>query len=155
MLIPKEIDLLSYKTHLRVEFRDDRQKIFDPIRKKWYILQPEEFVRQLVLTHLSRTLNYPLKRIGVERQLIVDGLKKRFDIVVYNNNAHPLILIECKAPESNISEHVAMQIAQYNKTLQADFLWITNGSKNLYYKMDYNEKKTLPVRAMPNYIMSA
>ena len=151
MPIARNIDLLKYQSFLEIETRQDQRKIFDPIRKRWYILQPEEFVRQLVILYLNKSLNYPLKRIAVERQLTVHQLKKRFDLVVYDHTAKPLILIECKSPKGKIDERVALQISQYNLSLSANYLWITNGEKNLFYKMDYASNHAKSIERLPSY----
>ncbi|MEE9371427.1 MAG: type I restriction enzyme HsdR N-terminal domain-containing protein [Saprospiraceae bacterium] len=145
----KNINLLAYKQYLKLEIRDDRQKVFDPIRKRWFVMLPEEFVRQLIILFIIKNLNFSDKRIAVEKQLIVDGLRKRFDIVVFDKQAQPYILVECKAPEVSISDDVALQIAQYNKTLKAQYLWLSNGSQNLFYKMDYNAHKALAIVSIP------
>ena len=151
MPIARNIDLLKYQSFLEIETRQDQQKVFDPIRKRWYVLQPEEFVRQLVILYLNESLNYPLKRIAVERQLTVHQLKKRFDLVVFDHTAKPLILIECKSPKGKIDERVAFQISQYNLSLSANYLWITNGEKNLFYKMDYASNQAKSIERLPSY----
>jgi hypothetical protein len=151
MSLSDSIDLLEYSDRLRLRTIEGVQKVLDPIRKKWYVLQPEELVRQLVITFLHQNLYYPLTLIGVEKQLVINNMKKRFDLVVYDNNASPMILIECKSPRSKINEKNAMQIAQYNLALKAKYLWLSNGVSNFFYSMDYEEKKAIPIEMIPTF----
>ncbi|HWB62923.1 MAG TPA: type I restriction enzyme HsdR N-terminal domain-containing protein, partial [Chitinophagales bacterium] len=73
---------------------------------------------------------YPPGLIAVERGLELNGLRKRFDVVVFNNTGKPVLLVECKAPEEPLNEKVFEQIARYNQTLDADYLWVSNGTHN-------------------------
>lgn len=146
-----EINLLEYQHLLQIGEKEGRKKIYDSIRKKWYVLTPEEYVRQLVLAHLTTTLAYPMGRIAVEKQLIINEMKKRFDIVIYDEHASPYILIECKAPRETINERTAMQIATYNQSLKATFLWLTNGADNLYFEMDYEGTLAKSIGSLPSY----
>jgi len=99
--------------------------LYDPIRKKWYVYTPEEWVRQHVICHLL-SLGYPEKSIAVEKKLLVNGLLKRFDLLVYHQ-AEPLLLCECKAPDVKLSNETWHQAMRYNTVLQVPFLLITNG----------------------------
>ncbi len=145
------IDLLQHKDVLKIRQIGEKQKIFDPIRKKWYVLRPEEFVRQLVIVHLNAVLAYPLTLIGIEKQLQVHGMTRRFDLVVFDKKALPHILIECKSPKEKLNEGAALQIANYNIELNARYLWLSNGKENLFYYMDYDAKGAKPIADIPKY----
>ncbi len=102
--------------------------IFCMIRKRWIILTPEEWVRQNFLQYLIETMKYPASLIAVEKQLILGELKKRFDMVVYDKNTMPFMIVECKEMNVSLSESVLQQVLRYNTNIQAKFLIITNGS---------------------------
>jgi len=106
---------------------EGKTSVFDPVRKKWVILTPEEHVRQLILQHLIVATVYPLSLIAVEKTITVGKLKKRFDIVVYNREHKPWMLIECKAPEVPVSEKTLHQLLSYQSTVQCSYWLLTNG----------------------------
>lgn len=123
------------KYNFRTEEREGKQFIFDEIRRKFVILSSEEWVRQHILQYLVGEKHYPKKLIAVERGIELNGLQKRFDVVVFDNSGKPRMLIECKAPEEKLNEKVFDQIARYNLTLQVDYLWVTNGTLNYCAKL--------------------
>ncbi len=128
---------------------DDKTFIFDIVRKKWIVFTPEEQVRQYCIRYLTATLLVPLSFISVEKSLTINGLKKRYDIVVYNKILKPVLLAECKAETEVLDEKVCKQIAIYNLQLQVPYLWISNGIKNYYFSL--NENKILQIPALPFY----
>lgn len=109
------------KTENNIEF------IFCIVRKRWYIITPEEWVRQNFLLYLHHTLGYSLQIIAVEKQIKLAELKKRFDIVIYKNTK-PFIIIECKELNVQLSDETITQVLRYNAILQAPYVVITNGS---------------------------
>lgn len=90
-------------------------------------MTPEEHVRQYVLHYLIEGMQYPKSLISVEKQIKVGHLYKRFDIVVYNRQHQPWMLIECKAPEILISETTLFQLLNYQRTIQCNYWVLTNG----------------------------
>ena len=123
--------------------------IFCMIRKRWVLLTPEEWVRQNFLLWLTESLFYPASLIAVEKQLLLGDLKKRFDIVVYNNNAKAFMLVECKEMNVPLSENVLRQALRYNTMLQADWLVITNGSNCVAFKKDGDHFQ--PAEQIPSF----
>lgn len=121
------IDLLSRKHHLTLVQKDGREYVYDGIRKKYVVLQPEEFVRQLVVIWLIHDQKVHRNRIQVEKELIINGLRRRFDIIIYDRNIQPYVLIECKAPDVALNQAVFDQVAVYNMAVHAPFLLVTNG----------------------------
>jgi hypothetical protein len=117
-------------------FREDKglKQLFDPVRKKHVSLTPEEWVRQHVL-HYLLSKGYPASLIAIERGIEVNDTQKRFDIVVYDRNAMPLIIVECKAQDEPINQNVIMQIAAYNLKLKARYFWMTNGEVNYFIRL--------------------
>src|SRR3989339_1264565 len=131
---------LNYPQYqFRLEETDGKIKIFDELRKLWLILTPEEWVRQHVVKYLIQEKKYPASLIAIEAGIEVNKLKKRCDIVVFDNTGTPKMIVECKAPEIKITQKVFDQIASYNMKLKVDFLLITNGLKNFCCEIDYEK----------------
>jgi len=101
--------------------------IFDEIRKQWILLTPEEWVRQNFIQYLIQVKQYPAALIAVEKEIKLGELKISFDIVVYNTNTQPWMLVECKEMKVALTELVLNQVLRYNSILQASYLVITNG----------------------------
>ncbi|MBF4472093.1 type I restriction enzyme HsdR N-terminal domain-containing protein [Flavobacterium sp. HJJ] len=135
----------------RFKNSENKVSIFDEIRKKFIILTPEEWVRQHVVRFLLEQKKYPKSLINVEKVLMVNGLRKRYDVVVFNPNGTIFILIECKAPEVKISQAVFDQIARYNMTMEAQFLMVTNGLNHYFCLMDFENEKYEFLKELPNY----
>ncbi len=121
-------------------FREEHgaKMVFDPVRKKYVALTPEEWVRQHILHYLMER-GYPASLIAIERGIEVNGLMRRFDIVVYGRDSRPLILVECKAQEEPLDHHVLMQAVAYNLTVQARYLWLTNGKHTYFIRLSDGE----------------
>jgi hypothetical protein len=111
----------------RFKEENGKEMIFDFIRKQWLLLNEEEWVRQNFIQFLVQELKYPLELIAVEKEIQLGDLKKRFDILVYDRDHKPWMLIECKAGEINLDEKVLFQVLRYNISIPASFLVITNG----------------------------
>jgi hypothetical protein len=111
--------------------------MYDGIRKKYVVLQPEEFVRQLVIVWLIHDQKVHRNRIQVEKELMINGLRRRFDIIVYDRNIQPHVLIECKAPDIALNQAVFDQVAVYNMVVHAPFLLVTNGVRAFLASMQH------------------
>ncbi|WP_461532852.1 type I restriction enzyme HsdR N-terminal domain-containing protein [Sinomicrobium sp.] len=135
----------------RFKNRENKTYIFDSIRKKFVQLQPEEWVRQHVVQFLITEKNYPVSLINVERELRVNGLKKRYDVVVYSPLGEITLIVECKAPSVEISQQTFDQIARYNLALNGQFLMITNGIRHYFCRMDYQQEKYIFLPDIPVY----
>jgi len=107
-----------------------KDKIFDPFRKKWVILTPEEWVRQNLLQYLVQVVHYPAALIAVEKSIQLGELTKRFDILVYKNEK-PWMIIECKEANEKISDKTITQLFQYQQVLEAVFLIASNGHETV------------------------
>lgn len=138
----------------RFKNSENKVSIFDAIRKKFIILTPEEWVRQHVVQFLLEEKKYPKSLINVEKVLWVNGLRKRYDVVVFNPDGTIFLLIECKAPEVKISQAVFDQIARYNMTLEAEFLMVTNGLNHYFCLMDFEKEKYEFLKELPHYTES-
>lgn len=134
-------------------FKNSENKvfIFDEIRKKFILLTPEEWVRQHVIQFLLAEKKYPKSLINVEKALNVNGLRKRYDVVVFNPNGSIFILVECKSPEIKTAQATFDQIARYNMSLKAQFLMVTNGHNHYFCQMDFENEKYEFLKELPNY----
>jgi hypothetical protein len=116
----------------------DAVRVFDPVRRKWLVLTPEEWVRQHVLNHLMHDLGCPASLVALEHTITLNDLTKRADIVVHGNDAKPLLLVECKAPEVRMDQKVFEQAARYNLVFRVRFLLVTNGLTHYCCQVDPN-----------------
>ncbi len=121
--------------------RDNKLLIFDELRKKFMILTPEEWVRQNFAMYLINELKYPRGLIKSESGLKYNQLKKRTDIVVYDHEGRPFMVVECKAPEIAISQKTFNQVAEYNSVLRARYVAITNGLRHFCCGIDHRSRK--------------
>ncbi|MAD97344.1 MAG: restriction endonuclease subunit R [Flavobacteriaceae bacterium] len=135
----------------QLKSNENKTLIFDKLRKKYVVLTPEEWVRQHFVHYLLESKKYPISLIAIEKQLTLNGLKKRFDILIFSPSGAPHIIVECKAPEVAISQATFDQIAQYNMTLQAEFLIVTNGIQHYCFQKDSEEKKYNFLSEIPPY----
>ncbi|KAA2241455.1 type I restriction enzyme HsdR N-terminal domain-containing protein [Chitinophaga agrisoli] len=106
---------------------DNKELIFDQYRKKYVTLTPEEWVRQNFLNYLVKSLRYPSVLIGIEKEIYLGELKKRCDIVVYNRQMQPWMIVECKEMNVPLTLLTVEQIVRYHMVLRAVYLVITNG----------------------------
>ncbi len=133
-----QLNFPSYE--FRIERKEDSLKIYDAFRRRWVVLTPEEWVRQHVLAFLVQTKNYAASLIAVERSLVFNTRRKRFDILVFDKQAKPFMLVECKAPEVALSEETLMQVCTYNTVFKVPYLFISNGLSHLLFSLNEQEK---------------
>lgn len=146
---PIDFDLLDYREKLLVRKEGDQRHVFDIVRKKWLLLTSEEFVRQLFIHHFISTLNIPKSWISIEKGLMVHGVHRRYDILIFDQNTEPFILVECKAPSVQISQSVFDQIVEYNMTLNVPYLVITNGLSHYCCQIDHNHQSFKFMSTLP------
>lgn len=139
------------KFEFRFKSNENKVSIFDEIRKKFIIFQPEEWVRQHCVQYLIQYKNYPKSLINVEKELKVNGLSKRYDIVVFNPDGSINLIVECKSYKIKIDQTTFDQIARYNLTLNANYLMVTNGINHYYCRMDFKNERYEFLRDIPSY----
>jgi hypothetical protein len=140
------IKLIYPKDKPNIKTENEKEFIFCIIRKRWFIITPEEWVRQNFILYLIVNLQYPAALISVEKQLILSEVKKRFDLVVYKNGL-PYMIVECKEMNVPLSENTISQVLNYNSVIQAPYVVVTNGSYCAGFFRKENrfiEIKTLP-----------
>ena len=136
---------IEFKTKLV----DGNIQVFDIVRKKYFKLTAEEWVRQHFIHYLNLDRNYPLGLMGIEKVIKYNGLRTRADIVLYDNHGSAYMLVECKAPNINITKDTFDQVAKYNFNLKVKYLVVTNGLKHFCCEMNYIEKKISFLNQIP------
>jgi hypothetical protein len=143
---------LNFPTYsFRFKNSENKRLIFDGIRKKFVVLQPEEWVRQHCVQYLIQVKNYPISLINVEKELKINTLRKRYDIVVFNPDGSIHLIVECKAPKITIDQTTFDQIARYNLKLNATYLMVTNGINHYYCQMDFENERYEFLKDIPDY----
>jgi len=137
--------------NFRIKNQNDKQFIFDTQRRKFVSLTPEEWVRQHFIRFLIEEKKFPAARIAIEKQLNINGMKKRCDAIVYDEYAKPLVLIEFKAPEVPITQATFDQAVVYNLKLNVSFFIISNGLQHYACKIDLKEGKYLFFEEIPDF----
>ncbi|MBD3890908.1 MAG: hypothetical protein ACI9NI_000341 [Olleya marilimosa] len=135
----------------RFKNNENKVSIFDVIRKRFMVLQPEEWVRQHCVHYLIEVKKYPISLINVEKELKVNDLKKRYDIVIFNTDGSIHLIVECKAPKIEIKQNTFDQIARYNLALNATYLMVTNGLNHYYCSMDFKAEQYHFLKDIPEY----
>lgn len=125
--------------------------IFDVIRKKYIILTPEEWVRQHFIHYLIAELHYPKALVKIEGGLMYNQLKKRSDILVFDREGKPWMVVECKSPDLKLSESTLRQASAYNATLKARYLTVSNGLAHYCAATDWDLGKTTLLERLPEY----
>jgi hypothetical protein len=139
----------SYK--FRLKNSENKTLIFDEIRKKFVVLQPEEWVRQHCIKFLIEEKKYPRSLINVEKTLQINGMNKRYDIVIYNPDGTIFLIVECKSFKIKINQNTFDQIARYNLALRSQYLMITNGIEHYYCNIDFQNKSYRFLKEIPNF----
>ena len=119
----------------------ERQTIWDPLRKKEVALTPEERVRQWCIGVLNTSLGVPMHMMMSEAGFKLGGKQFRADILVYDRVARPLVVVECKRPEVELTQEVLDQAVRYNMVLNVKYMIITNGTKTYILKREENGYK--------------
>lgn len=148
MANPISIQYSDYPIETREEF--GREQVFDPLRKKWVVLTPEEWVRQNWI-HWLLEQGVPSARIKVEHMLIVLSQSRRADLVVFDRDFNPWMILECKAPEIRLSQAVFDQVARYNLTLQVPYLIVSNGESTYGCRIDYRASTYRFLDTLPDF----
>ena len=146
--LPK-LNLPTYQAKIRVI--EEKNEIWDPARKKYVSLIPEEWVRQNFINYLTENLNYPLSLIKVEGSIVYNQKSKRPDVVIFSNIGKPQMIIECKATDVKISKQVFEQISIYNKVITAPYLVVTNGLIHFCCRQNFNTNDISFLDHIPTY----
>ncbi len=149
-----DIDLYDQRENLETRVANGVTQIFCLVRKTWMTLSPEEVVRQLFILYCINEVSFSLALISVEKSITVNQLTRRYDIVLHDRQAAPYILVECKAPHVPIDQAVLRQATQYNTTLTAPYLIVTNGIMTYGFGIDHEEQSFSAIDQMPDLPVS-
>ena len=144
-----QLNLPAFEHKIKKE--QDKLYIYDPIRRKYLLLSPEEWVRQHFVHYLIQELNYPRGLITTEAGLKYNQLQRRTDIVVFDRQGNPYLIVECKAPQVAISQKAFNQVAVYNKILKANLLVVSNGLQHYCCKFSKASEKWEFLPSIPPY----
>jgi hypothetical protein len=139
-MLPISLDFESVRDQLKVRKKSEKVEIWDIIRKKWIVLQPEEWVRQNLVHMLLCKYSVSKNRIAIEKSFTINNKSKRFDLVLFNKFSEPHILIECKAANIPISQDVFDQVGTYNLHIKAPYLIVSNGILTYCCKQNHAAK---------------
>jgi hypothetical protein len=145
----KQLNLPEYS--FRITGEEGSEKIFDPLRKKYVKLSPEEWVRQNFVQYLINEGKYPPGLIGIEVMSDFNKLKKRVDILIHDRKGQPVMIVECKAPVVPINDKVFDQAVCYNMGFKVPYLVVTNGIDHYACKIDHKHKKYDFMLVIPLY----
>lgn|SRR5690554_4657095 len=135
----------------RIIQKENKDFIFDTIRKRYIVLTPEEWVRQNFIQYLNKEKKYPAALMAVEKQLVVNTNLFRFDLVVYRRNGIPLLIAEFKAPGVKISQAAFDQAVRYNMALKVEHVVISNGLQHFSCEINYIENSYKYLKEIPEY----
>lgn len=135
----------------KISEQDGKRTIWDPIRKTWTALTPEEQVRQAFVSYLINYKGVPLSHIANEQTIDLNGMKRRCDSVVYNRAGNPAVIVEYKSPAVTITQKVFDQISRYNIVLRVDYLMVSNGLKHYCVRMNYDAGTYSFLTDIPDY----
>lgn len=127
----------------------DKEEIWDPIRKKWVWLTPEEWVRQHFCCYLVEVARFPAALIAIEKQVKVNGRLKRMDIILHDRTGKPMAIVECKREEQALSDKVFRQAAVYNMAMRVPYLIITNGKEVISAGIDFGQQDFHLIDGLP------
>jgi len=139
------------KYSFKIQTKEQKKYIFDAFRKKFVSLTPEEWVRQHFIRYLSEERNYPPSLIAVEMEMQYNKLHFRADAVVYNRQARPVMVVECKAPDVPVRQEHFDQILRYNMQLKVFYLVVTNGLEHYCCRLDPERGKYEFLKSIPDY----
>lgn len=131
-----ELPKLNFKEDFDFQIKRDKDKffIYDLVRKSWFLLTPEEWVRQHWVHYFHFIKGRNLSSLILEKKLVLNGTTKRIDLLVTEKTLAK-VLVECKAPEIKLTEKTFEQAARYNSILQAEEIILSNGLQHIYAKL--------------------
>jgi predicted type IV restriction endonuclease len=136
---------------LKIKKQNNKDYVFDRLRKQFTRLTPEEYVRQHFINYLIEHKNYSEALMANEVMIEVGNLKKRCDTVLYDRFMNPILVIEYKSPAVKITQETFDQIVMYNTTLQVPWLIVSNGLQHFCCRIDYEKRNYLFEPEIPNY----
>lgn len=138
--------------NIKIREVDGHREVFCLVRNRFVALTPEEWVRQHMLQYLHFQLGYPLELIQVEGAITLNGMTRRCDIVVYDSQVRPYIIVECKQETVALTQKVLDQACRYNLVLQVPYLCLTNGPQQICCQVDFGKKNLILLPELPRCV---
>ena len=139
---------------LKTKVVNSKEYLFDELRKKWILSTSEELVRQQFWKYLNKVKKYPKSLIAIERKIEINGLNKRFDLLVFDKLGKPNIIVECKSPKVKIDQKTLDQVLSYQNKLAANFIVLTNGLKTYCIEINLKLKNVSYIKEIPEFSIS-
>jgi type I site-specific restriction-modification system R (restriction) subunit len=136
---------------INVKKTNGRLSVFDRLRRKFVTLTPEEWVRQHFINYLITEKGYPQTLIANEIQINLNNQKRRCDSIVYDKTISPLVIVEYKSPDVEITQATFDQIVRYNIVLKVKYLIVSNGLSHYCCRMDYSTQTFEYLADIPTY----
>ena len=146
------MQVLNLPTYLfNIKSEGGRKFILDTIRRKYVALTPEEWVRQNFIRYLTEEKSYPPSLLSIEAGFALYKVSKRTDILIHNRQGQPVVIVECKAPEVEITRTVFDQIIRYNLSYKTNYLMVTNGLRHLCCRLEHGSGGVSFLKEIPNF----
>ncbi|MBN2635938.1 MAG: type I restriction enzyme HsdR N-terminal domain-containing protein [Prolixibacteraceae bacterium] len=143
----QQLNLPGYD--FRIKQENNKQLIFDSIRKKFVVLTPEEWVRQNFIEYLKIERKYPATLMAVEKKVVVNGKQRRFDLLIYNRKGLPYVIVEFKSPDVKITQEAFDQVVRYNMALRVENVIVSNGLQHFACEINYERKSYEYLKEIP------
>lgn len=135
-----------------VVWRNGQKKLWNIIHRKTLKNLPEERVRLRIIEFLL-SAGWSRHRISTEENIGRMGDSgMRTDIVCYDQQFSPRLLIECKAEYIPITEKTAEQTARYNHKVNAPYLLMTNSIEDYWFSIDNEKGNTRRLNQLPDLL---
>lgn len=142
LLLQSMIKINYPKFNFRIKVEENKEIIFDEVRKLWVRLTPEEWVRQNMIQFFLQELKYPASLYSIEKEIKLGSLRKRCDIIIYKDSL-PWMIIECKEPNVPINQSTLQQILRYHLALPVPYLCLSNGTEVYLFEKTNNTFKEI------------
>ena len=136
---------------IKVKKNGSRPVVYDCLRRRFVALTPEEWVRQHFVNYLIEEKQFPPALMANEVSLNQNGIKRRCDTLVADRQGQPLVIVEYKAPDIEITQQVFDQIVRYNMVLHARYLMVSNGMTHYCCQIDYEHNTYTFMTDIPCY----
>lgn len=145
-----QLNLPTYTFNIKAK-PNGSKVIFDTLRRRFVTLTPEEWVRQHFVRFLVDEKGFPAALMANEVSLTQNGIKRRCDTLVADATGNPLVIVEYKAPNVEISQNTFDQIVRYNMVLHASYLIVSNGLNHYCCRINYADDSYVFLNDIPSY----
>jgi hypothetical protein len=147
---PIHLPFDKVRSNIKIRNTGKTPEIWDVIRQKWVVLQPEEWVRQQLIHVFSDVYGFSKNLMAIEKGFLINQKPKRFDLVIFDKQANPFILVECKAFQIPLNQQVFNQMCIYNDHIKSPYLVASNGILTYCYKQNHENKDFMYLEDIPS-----